>query len=141
VYKKGGKMMIEAYKKYWVNIFNFSGRTTRRDYWLTILMNFIIAFVVGFILGLCGIDTTVKLNLNPISLQVNGVGGYIVFAWSLINLIPGMAMLVRRLHDGNHSGLLVVLEFIPIVNIIAIIIIFIFTLMGSVDTNKYGSVT
>ncbi len=34
--------MVEAYKKMWTNYGNFRDRTTRRDYWLTFLMNLII---------------------------------------------------------------------------------------------------
>lgn len=43
--------MLESYKKMWVNGFNFKDKTTRRDFFVAILMNFIVAFVCGFISG------------------------------------------------------------------------------------------
>ena len=40
------KYYIDAIKNYAV----FEGRTTRKEFWLFVLFNFIIAFSVGFIL-------------------------------------------------------------------------------------------
>ena len=47
--------MVEAYKRFLRNYTNFSGRSTRSDYWYVVLANLLISFVIGFIGGLLGI--------------------------------------------------------------------------------------
>ena len=43
--------MVEAYKKMWKNYANFNGCTSRRDFWLAVLANFIVAFIIGLIIS------------------------------------------------------------------------------------------
>ena len=72
--------------------FDFSGRSTRAEFWWWILFGFLSAIVltvVDNILGTNGED---------------GVGGVITGLWELVTFIPGLAVGVRRLHDINKSG-------------------------------------
>ena len=78
--------LIECYKDVWVNWKNFSGRTRRSGYWYAFAANMIIAFVLGFLSGL----------VEPLSILVN--------IYSLLFLVPSIALAVRRLHDTGHSG-------------------------------------
>ncbi len=78
--------IIECYKDVWVNWKNFSGRTRRSGYWYAFLANMIVAFVLGFISGL----------VEPLSILVT--------IYSLLVLVPYIALAVRRLHDTDHSG-------------------------------------
>ena len=71
--------MINAYKAFWKRYFDFKGRTSRGNYWWAVLAQFIATFLVGFIAGMLDISALQTL-------------------WSLIILIPGIAMCVRRLH-------------------------------------------
>lgn len=84
---------LAVLKKYAV----FSGRARRKEYWMFVLFNFIISFVLGFIEGLAG---------GP---------GIIVNIYGLAVLIPGIAVYVRRMHDSNHSGWWLLF---PIVNLV-----------------------
>ena len=57
----------------------------------------------------------------------------------LLLLLPSLAVLTRRLHDTGRSGWIIVLNFIPVVNIVTIIMTFIYTVMDSKpEDNKYG---
>jgi len=112
--------MVEAYKKMWTNYGNFRDRTTRRDYWLTFLMNLIIGFALGFLSGLT------KSNIFS----------YISTLYSIVMIIPGIALTVRRLHDTNRSG---GWWFISLVPLVGAIVLLIFTVSESVtENNNYG---
>lgn len=106
--------MVEAYKRFLRNYTNFSGRSTRSDYWYVVLANFLIGFVIGFIGG------------PPI----------ISMIYSLVVLIPGIAVFIRRMHDINKSGWW---WFISLVPLVGTIILLVFMCTDSVnENNKYG---
>lgn len=108
---------MEQYKKMWKNAFNFSGRSTRRDYWMAVLFNMIVAFVVGFVAGM-------------IQLPILGA------LYSVAIIIPSLALSIRRMHDINKSGWVILLSIIPV---IGGIIVLVFHCTASVnENNKYG---
>ena len=76
------KYYLEALKKYTV----FNGRARRKEYWMFVLFNVIIAFVLGIIDNLIG--------TTPII--------YILYMLAII--IPSISVAVRRLHDIGKSG-------------------------------------
>ena len=119
--------MIEIYKSFWRNYSNFSGMATRKEYWITMLINFILYFVVTFVFGGIGaVLSNVNEDLAMIVTLV-GVGGF-----CLGIIIPTFSILTRRFHDGNHSGWWVLLSMLPGLNIVG----FVFTLLPSDHVNN-----
>ena len=113
--------MIEAYKKFFANYANFKGVATRSDYWWVVLANFLIGFVIGFVCGL--LPDGVKLSTTISSI------------YSLVILIPSLAIFTRRLHDIGKSGWNWLWCFIPIVGSIVVLV---FLCLPSVnENNKY----
>lgn len=105
---------MEEYKKFWTNYTNFSGRSTRKDFWMVVLFNIVISGILSYI------STT--------------LGGI----YSLITLIPGLAIAFRRLHDTNRSGGWIFINLIPL---IGWIIYLVFMTSASVDeNNNYGEI-
>ncbi len=105
---------LEVLKKYAV----FSGRAQRKEYWMFLLFNLIITFVLYLIEGLVG---------GP-----GIVGGL----YSLAVLIPGIAVGVRRLHDTNRSGWWLLISLIPLIGTIVLIV---FLVQDSQPgENRYG---
>ena len=91
----------------------FSGRTARLDYWMFGLINILIMLVLEI-----------------------ASGSLIAGIYSLIVLIPSLAIFVRRLHDIDHSAWWILIILLPI---IGFIVLFIFTLMrGSAGDNRFG---
>ncbi|QVW26858.1 DUF805 domain-containing protein [Pseudomonas hormoni] len=88
-----GNPYIEVLKKYAV----FTGRASRREYWMFILINLLIAVGLGIVDGLLGGK------------------GFISNSYSLAMFIPSIAVGVRRMHDTDRSGWWLLL---PIVNIV-----------------------
>lgn len=115
--------MIEAYKRFLRNYANFNGRSNRGDYWWVILCNAIIGFCLGFIGGLLGEKATTLVST-------------IVSLYSLAIVVPGIALVVRRLHDINKSGWYYFMALIPIAGPI---IFLIYMCTDSVNEgNQYG---
>ena len=111
--------MIEAYKKFLSNYANFKGCSSRSDYWWVILCNFIIGFIIGFVSGITGIKEV----------------QYLSYIYSLAVLIPGIALVVRRLHDINKSGWYYFMVLIPIAGPI---IMLVYLLTDRVEPNNFG---
>ena len=102
--------VIESYKKFWRNYFDFNGRSRRSDYWQVILVNIIIAIILG------------AFSNIP---WIGRLFWAISWIYSLAALIPGIALGVRRLHDIGKSGLYYLFILIPIVGPILLIVWFV----------------
>lgn len=113
--------MIEAYKEFWRDYFNFSGTISRNHFWLNVLMNVII-YTVAIIFYILFIQTIGFLVLIILSI------------YGFVTIIPNISMQVRRLHDINQSG---ALWFIQLVPGLGPIILFVFCIMPSVTENNF----
>ena len=111
--------MFKALEKYAV----FEGRAARSEYWLFILFTAIAGFIAGIIDNILGI--------------ANGSTGYGPFgALTFLALVlPSVAVAIRRCHDLDKSGWLILAAFIPFLNI-GLAIYFAFP--GTAGPNKYG---
>ena len=108
---------IGVLKKYAV----FTGRARRKEFWMFVLFNFIIA-----------------LALMILS-QIPGIGKIFYFLYILYGLavlVPGIAVSIRRLHDTDRSGILLLLALIPLVG--AIIVLVFAAQEGTPGDNHYG---
>ena len=109
--------MSELFDWYMVslkNFTNFSGRARRTEYWSFVLVNMIIAFCVSLI-GSEDLDSL----------------------YSLLVLLPSLAVTVRRLHDTGRSGWNYLFLLIPIIGWIILLIMLITE--GDEGSNEYGS--
>ncbi|MBS7256114.1 DUF805 domain-containing protein [Flavobacterium branchiicola] len=123
--------MIEWYKKVvFENYANFKGRARRSEYWYFTLANGIISIAViiaGLIIG--GILGDVATG---------GIIGYgILVLYSFATLIPGLAVVVRRLHDIDKSGWYFLVSLIPFAGGIWLLILL--CTEGTYGSNQYGS--
>jgi len=111
---------LEVLKKYAV----FSGRARRREYWYFVLFNVII------ILVLFNIDRLISTGSEGTGIGTLGCIYYLAV------IIPGIAVLIRRLHDTNRSGWWVLIGFVPIIGFIVLLV---FTVQDSEKgENRYG---
>jgi uncharacterized membrane protein YhaH (DUF805 family) len=115
---------IGAIKLGFQRYFDFSGRSTRAEYWWWVLFAFLSAIaltIVDNILGVNGED---------------GGGGLITGLWGLVTLIPGLAVTIRRLHDINKSGWWILLALISWLIIPAIVLLIWFIRPSHSEANK-----
>ena len=118
--------MIASVKEFFAKYVTFTGRTSRKTYWLTILGLFILSFIVGFIAGIIGF--IVGADNETTSTAIGIIVGLAI-------LLPSIAMDIRRMHDINKSGWWILISLVPFVGGI---IFFVFTLLPSVNEgNNY----
>ena len=112
----------------------FTGRASRSEYWYFTLFN-IITSTLLFLLGIAIGAATGGSDGVPGGLIV----GYILYIiYGLGVLIPSLDVTVRRLHDTNNSGWLILLGLIPCVGGIVLLVFMI--LQGTNGENKYGDI-
>ena len=99
------------------NYANFNGRASRQEYWMFFLFNMIFAIVI------IGIDIILGL-------------GFLNVIYSLVVMIPGMAVNIRRLHDIGKSGWMVLIVLIPCIG--AFWLIYLMVQDSSPLDNEYG---
>lgn len=106
---------VDAVKTVYTNYVNFQGRSGRAEFW----WYFLFYIVAGTILYL--------------------INDFLYLVFVLGSFLPTLGVTVRRLHDTGHTGWLVLLIFIPLVNIIAFfVLLFISYIKPSAGPNQYG---
>ncbi len=115
---------MDFYLDAWRNFANFSGRATRQQYWMFILINLIIAFILGFIDSVFGTYSE--------EAGIGLLGGI----YTLAVLVPSIAILIRRLHDTSRSGWWLLLFLIPIIGPLALLVFAI--LDSTAEENQWG---
>ena len=110
--------MLKSFGKYWQNFAEFAPRTRRRDFWFAFLANMIINCVLS--------AATFFVPFFK----------YILIAYTIVCLCPGLAITFRRLHDTGKKGTFIFINLIPVVGSI----IFLVKLAKDSDAeeNKYG---
>ena len=111
------------------NIFKFEGRTSRSDYWWAVLAVFCVSFVLGILLN--GVEHIFRVR--AIIVLFNLLESLVSLALSVSTL----ALAVRRLHDTNKSGWLMLLA---LTGIGCIPLIIFFAQPGDPQPNQYGTV-
>jgi len=113
----------EAVRTYYSNYANFSGRSCRAEYWFCYLFNIII-FWGSFAIHLLWLGLDNLLNDSNGEMRYIGIAFLCIgAAWSLLgNLLPTLAVTVRRLHDTGKSGWWYFIVFVPIIGGILLLI-------------------
>lgn len=108
----------EAIKRMFTKMFVFKGRASRAEYWLSSIY-YIIELGIGIVLyALLKIIEIILLHTNNYSMymmltslfasQFIIILSYLYFAMFFISIIPSVSLAVRRLHDTNAPGWLLI---------------------------------
>ena len=130
--------MITAYLKMLRNWKDFSGRTSRKDYWMAYLGNLVVGLILGAAIGIfTGIGTVISEDLGAV---IGVIGTVITSLYSLIILIPSISIIVRRLHDQGKSGMIYVWCLLGSLccGIGSIVLLVFMCLPGIQGPNQYG---
>ena len=137
---------VEAVKLYFYNYSNFSGRSTESEFWWVVLFNMLASIPLYIVDGiLYSITDSFIFTFIPSAL------------WALVNLVPGLSLCTRRLHDTGHSAVWLVISVIlpagavfiafyhPMLSIVLWIAVlgvniamFIFLILPSAPKNQWG---
>lgn len=122
--------MILPYRRY----AEFSGRSRRREYWSFVLFYFLVFVVLNVVFG--HPQTVTGPGMAAAYSGLTGIPAVIGSLFALGSLIPHLAVAVRRLHDQNRSGWLILLGLIPILGWFALLVLH--CLEGTPGPNRYG---
>ena len=111
-----------AVKRFFKNYAAFSGRASRSEYWWVALVLGVVGFILQILTGLLGAAGSTTTSTGNVPGPGGIVGLILIFVFYLAVLIPSIALLVRRLHDGNFSGWLALLGLIPFVGGLALLV-------------------
>lgn len=115
---------MDWYLKVLRNYVGFSGRARRKEYWMFVLVNFILTLVLGIVDKILGWDRA-------------GGEGILTTIYALLVFLPSLAVLFRRLHDTDRSAWWLLLILIPIVG--WLIILAFNCQAGTPGENSFGS--
>ena len=96
----------DVLKKYVV----FTGRASRKEYWMFALWNTAIYIVLFFLL---------EIGRNTAMVAIVAV---IYLLYCLGVFLPSLAVLVRRLHDTNRSGWWILISIVPFIGGLVLLI-------------------
>lgn len=91
--------IVQAYRAAWKQYATFDGRATRLDFWGYFLVNGMI-LIVGPVLVVFGEGGDLTGDPAPGLVIVNTA----LLVYVLAQIVPSIAISVRRLHDTGHSG-------------------------------------
>jgi uncharacterized membrane protein YhaH (DUF805 family) len=124
---------ITVLKKYVV----FSGRARRSEYWYFTLFSTIVTFILvaidvamgtGSADGSAGGDAGMAMSVNL---------GVLSGIYALAVFLPSLGVLVRRLHDTDHSGWWMLITLVPLIG--AFVLLYFLVKDSTPGDNKFGS--
>lgn len=140
--------MIEAVKTVFKKYATFSGRAKRSEFWWFILFITIVQLILGgwaasSMMGMGSMMADSSADaMAAMGSMYSSPGMILSLIFSLVTLIPSLAVAARRLHDTGLSGwwqLLWLVSIIPLVGlVILIVMIVLFARKSQEGENKYG---
>ncbi len=111
-----GEAVATCFSKYAV----FRGRASRPEYWYWVLFAVLLTIAAAIV-------DIVAFNYDA---------GVVSTLISLALLLPGLAVLVRRLHDIDRTGWWILIGFLPVIGTI-VLLVFACT-RGTTGPNRFG---
>ncbi|SFJ82852.1 DUF805 domain-containing protein [Celeribacter neptunius] len=105
---------LKAIENGYFRAFNFSGRASRSEFWWFQLFTLLVTGVLF-------------LDLAQ--------GGLLIVWFYLLNIIPNLSLIVRRLHDTNRSGFWFFISFLPAGQFV---LLYFYILPSYPDQNHWG---
>jgi len=114
---------------------DFSGRSRRREFWLFALFQWLVMAAIGLTLGTT--STSMFTGYYDVTTVFSSTATTVQNLFALVSLIPNLAVSVRRLHDQDRSGWLLLLIFVPFFGWFALFVLM--CLGGTRGYNRFGS--
>lgn len=123
--------MLLPYRRY----AEFGGRSRRKEYWMFVLFQMLVSLAISIVLGAPSYERVG--TFVGFSTAFSGPGAMVQNLFGLISFIPGLAVAVRRLHDQDKSGWLLLLVLIPLLGWFALLVLM--CLDGTRGPNRFGA--
>lgn len=122
--------MLLPYRRY----FDFSGRSRRREFWLFNLFCALVTVAINLVFGATDYEQ-VGWFISATS-TASTAGAILNGVFNLVSLIPALAVSVRRLHDIDRSGWMLLLMLVPVLGWFALLVLN--CLDGTRGANRFG---
>ena len=119
--------MLMPYRRY----ADFSGRSRRQEFWMFQLLVFLVVVVLQIVGGV-----GIAVGGDSGGGVLGGMFMLLFAVFALGSLIPSLAVTVRRLHDTDKSGWMILLGLIPLVG--SIILLVFYCTEGTRGPNRFG---
>ncbi len=110
----------------------FTGRSRRKEYWMFALLNILVGLFVGLIFVVGYFADMSQAEMDTYLMPVV----WIACLYSLVTLIPGLAVTIRRLHDTDRSGWNLLWGLVPFVG--GFILLYFYVSEGNEGSNRFG---
>lgn len=110
---------VDAFKRFWKKGFTFTGRASRREFWLSYLAT----WGPGFALYILGLLIAAAGSGSGGSLGFSSFFTVVAFLYWLACAIPSIAVSIRRLHDTDKPGAFYLIAFLPFGGLILLILL------------------
>lgn len=102
----------KGFKLFWTRAFDYRGRTSRSEFWWGVLGNAVImvALLILLVISL----TCLSTPINPFSKIT--IALFALFC--VVELLPSVTLIIRRMHDIGKSGFYIFVLFIPVAGFI-----------------------
>ena len=116
--------MLKIYTQAFMKAFDFTGRATRKEFWVFTITAYILVILLGIFTAMCtsieNISETAVFFVNTSSILL-----------SIILIFPSIALAVRRLHDVGLSGFW--LLYLNPAGLAVVFVVYLLALDNSVD--------
>ena len=105
---------MKWYLKVMSQYVNFNGRARRKEYWMFVLFYSLLLITAMFLDNILGLDFKYDFMGQTISTGY----GWLYLLVGVLHFLPGLGVVVRRLHDVGKSGWMYLIILIPLIGII-----------------------
>tara|TARA_B100000214_G_C23827348_1_gene562556 strand:- start:377 stop:784 length:408 start_codon:yes stop_codon:yes gene_type:complete len=114
--------MFKSYFSAWRRSFNFSTKTSRREFWNFCIIDYILLAITYFPHRAWSADIVPKVRdgvyINQLYMDIWAISGVIITLYFLVAIFPRIAIRIRRLRDIAKSWQNIFWWFIPIVGLV-----------------------
>ncbi|MDB4426407.1 DUF805 domain-containing protein [bacterium] len=114
------------------NYANLNGRASRQEYWTFLFIN----FIFGIVAVVADISLGTAFIIGEGTYSVSMGYGWIYSLYTLSVMAPGIAVVVRRLHDVGKSGWMMFVALIPFIGVIWLFVLLVTD--SNPGENNYG---
>jgi uncharacterized membrane protein YhaH (DUF805 family) len=96
----------------------FNGRASRSEYWWWALISIGVSIILNIMIAAGSSTTSYGSTAGPGTV----IGGILALIWGLGTIVPSLALSVRRLHDVNMSGWMLLIALVPFLGGLALLV-------------------
>ena len=115
--------ILLAYQKFWRKGFDFTGLSSRADFWCGILAHFVVMFIIAWLEAFISQEAVIRPASGPI-----------IAFYLFSSFFPSLCITVRRLRDSGRNWPWILLVYIPFIGLICLIFLLI---QPSIDNGRF----